>query len=72
MKDMVNVYLKLIEAPKEKINYQIFNVGGKNQKIFEGKKGFVVAMSFTYVDFLAFACCQTDKGFSYVDTVLTK
>ena len=35
MKDMVNVYLKLIEAPKEKINYQIFNVGGKNQTVSE-------------------------------------
>ena len=56
----------------QKNNNYVDDVGGKNQKIFEGKKGFVVAMSFTYVDFLAFACCQTDKGFSYVDTVLTK
>ncbi len=35
MKDMVNVYLRLIEAPKEKINYQIFNVGGKNQTVLQ-------------------------------------
>ncbi len=35
MKDMVNVYLKLIKAPKEKINYEIFNVGGKNQSVLE-------------------------------------
>ena len=35
MKDMVNVYLKLIKAPKEKINYEIFNVGGKNQTVMQ-------------------------------------
>jgi len=35
MKDMVNVYLKLLEAPKEKINFEIFNVGGKNQTVLE-------------------------------------
>ncbi len=33
--DMVNVYLKLIKAPKEKINYEIFNVGGKNQTVMQ-------------------------------------
>lgn len=35
MKDMVNVYLKLLEAPKEKINFEIFNAGGKNQTVLE-------------------------------------
>ena len=33
--DMVNVYLKLITAPKEKINYEVFNVGGKNQTVMQ-------------------------------------
>ena len=35
IKDMVNVYLKLITAPKEKINYEVFNVGGKNQTVMQ-------------------------------------
>jgi len=33
--DMVNVYLELIKAPKEKINYEVFNVGGKNQTVMQ-------------------------------------
>jgi|TARA_Y100000389_G_C17392882_1_gene480898 nucleoside-diphosphate-sugar epimerase len=35
IKDMVNIYLKVIKAPKEKINYQIFNAGGKNQTVMQ-------------------------------------
>ena len=35
IKDMVNAYLKVIIAPKEKINFEIFNVGGKNQSVKE-------------------------------------
>ena len=35
MKDMIDVYLKLIKAPKEKINFEIFNAGGKNQTVIE-------------------------------------
>jgi nucleoside-diphosphate-sugar epimerase len=35
MKDMVNVYLKLLDAPEEKINFEVFNVGGKNQTVLE-------------------------------------
>jgi len=31
--DMVNAYLKVIKAPKKKINFEIFNVGGKNQSV---------------------------------------
>ena len=35
IKDMVNVYIKLITAPKNKINFQIFNAGGKNQTVMQ-------------------------------------
>ncbi len=35
IKDMVKVYLLLIKSPKEKINYEIFNVGGKNQSVMQ-------------------------------------
>ena len=38
IKDMVNAYLKLIKAPKNKINFEIFNVGGKNQTVLELSK----------------------------------
>ena len=42
----------------------------KIKRFLKDKKGFVVAMSFTYVDLLDFACCNTDKRFSCFDTVL--
>lgn len=35
IKDMVDVYLKLITSPKKKINLEIFNVGGKNQTVMQ-------------------------------------
>ena len=38
IKDIVNVYLRLITAPKNKINFEIFNVGGKNQSVLELSK----------------------------------
>ena len=38
IKDMVNVYLRLITAPKNKINFEIFNAGGKNQSVLELSK----------------------------------
>jgi len=33
IKDMVRVYLMLIDAPSNKINKETFNVGGKNQTV---------------------------------------
>jgi len=35
IKDMVNVYIKLINSSREKINFQIFNAGGKNQTVMQ-------------------------------------
>ena len=32
---MANAYIRVIEAPKEKINKQVFNVGGENHSVQE-------------------------------------
>tara|TARA_B100000780_G_scaffold273492_1_gene237146 strand:- start:869 stop:1858 length:990 start_codon:yes stop_codon:yes gene_type:complete len=35
IQDMADSYIKIIQAPKEKVNRQIFNVGGENHTVLE-------------------------------------
>jgi nucleoside-diphosphate-sugar epimerase len=35
IQDMANAYIRVIEAPREKINKQVFNVGGENHSVQE-------------------------------------